>query len=229
MALQCSVSPGELLGLPTETPVLGIPIDYSNGYSTFAKTFVETARELCPVRTGYLRSTIGCEVTADGVVCTVGASYAQYVEYGSWNTPARPFMEPALEAAQAAAAPEIQQSHDEAMMQEDQILDEISRSISESIEGGAIADGIKANGGAGGIGGGGIYQFIVTFLATLIIGLIVTLIDTIFSYDQGETIVYNLYESGFSPIVDVIDGAVEVEEYDEEEDEEYDEEAKYEW
>lgn len=227
MALQCSVSISEL-GLPTETPMLGIPIDYSNGYSTFAKTFVETARELCPVRTGYLRSTIGCEVTADGVVCTVGASYAQYVEYGTWNSPAQPFMEPALEAAQAAAAPEMQQSYDEAVMQEEEMLGIISERIGEEIEGGAIADGIKANGGVGGIGGGGIYQFIVTFLVTLIVGLIVTLIDTITSYDQGEAILYKLYDSGFSPIVDVIDGAVEIEEEYEEE-EEKEEEAKYEW
>lgn len=207
MALQCSVSAGEL-GLPTTTPVLALPVDYSNGYSTFAKTFVETARDLCPVRTGYLRSTIGCEVTADGVVCTAGASYAEYVEYGSWNTPARPFMEPALEAASAAAAPECQQTYDEALLEEQQTLNAIGGRINEEIAGGAIADGLKS--------GGGLFGMLLNIFITIVIGIIMEFVKDIFSYDQGEGIFNSLYSSGFSPIVDVIDGNVEVDEYDEE-------------
>lgn len=211
MALQCSVSAGEL-GLPTTTPVLALPVNYSNGYSTFAKTFVETARDLCPVRTGYLRSTIGCEVTADGVICTAGASYAEYVEYGSWNTPARPFMEPAIEAATAAAAPECQQSYDEAVLEEQLMLGDIGKRIGEQIAGGAIADGLKA--------GGGLFGMLLNIFITIVVGIIIEFIKDIISYDQGEAIFYNLYNSGFSPIVDVIDGNVEVDEYDEEEESE---------
>ena len=85
MGLTCSLEdPAGLWGLPTTTPTLFLPIDYSPITETFSATVVEMARSMCPVDTGYLQSSI----SASGGTITVGADYAQYVEYGTWKSPA---------------------------------------------------------------------------------------------------------------------------------------------
>ena len=71
--------------------------------------FFDTAYALCPVRTGYLLSTIGCadlDFWAD-------ADYAQYVEYGTRFMDAQPYFEPALEAAMQAYIQAAQNQHDD--------------------------------------------------------------------------------------------------------------------
>lgn len=61
------------------------------------------AKRLCPVDTGRLRSSITNELGNDGgLVAVIGTNveYAPYVELGTRNAPAQPFLLPALEAAQ---------------------------------------------------------------------------------------------------------------------------------
>ena len=58
---------------------------------------VASAKTMCPVRSGYLRSTI--EANIDGLQITFAAlaHYAVYVEFGTWKMRANPFMRTALE------------------------------------------------------------------------------------------------------------------------------------
>lgn len=74
-------------------------VDYSLACQVFVETFISIARELVPVDTGYLRSTI--DASTDGWNCSAVASaeYAEYVEYGTWRMRAQPYFEPALEEA----------------------------------------------------------------------------------------------------------------------------------
>ena len=77
---------------------------YEEGCRVFCDTFLEEARALCPVRTGYLRSTISADYTSTyDIICEVEADYAQYVEYGTSLQSAQPYFEPALDMALAAA------------------------------------------------------------------------------------------------------------------------------
>lgn len=106
MGLICSLEdPAGLWGLPTETPTLSFPVDYSPIAETFGATVAEMARGMCPVDTGYLQSSI----SASGGTITVGADYAQYVEYGTWKSPAQPFLTPAVQAGAMMAYQQAQQ------------------------------------------------------------------------------------------------------------------------
>lgn len=91
------------MGLLCEVDVVdwGLPADrdYSGPLSNFVNNVIMSAQELCPVRTGFLRSTIG-----DGAYYTqttahipVSAEYAEYVEYGTYKMDAQPYFEPAIE------------------------------------------------------------------------------------------------------------------------------------
>lgn len=61
-----------------------------------------TAQRLAPVDTGFLRSSIGVEITrsAAGAVTAIvapTADYAGFVELGTSRAPAQPFMQPAFD------------------------------------------------------------------------------------------------------------------------------------
>lgn len=62
------------------------------------------AKQLCPVDTGRLRSSVTHELDRDGqgIVGVVGTDvdYAPYVEFGTSRASAQPFLRPALGAAQ---------------------------------------------------------------------------------------------------------------------------------
>jgi len=59
------------------------------------ETGLDVASSICPVRTGYLKSTIAHVHTSMTSVVSVGARYAIFVEFGTWKMAARPFMRPA--------------------------------------------------------------------------------------------------------------------------------------
>lgn len=69
----------------------------------FAGAFMSNVNALCPVRTGYLLSSISCDPNGSEAECTAGAEYAQYVEYGTYKMNAQPYFEPAIEAGLEAA------------------------------------------------------------------------------------------------------------------------------
>ena len=61
-----------------------------------AELVADTARALCPVDTGYLRSTIKAEVRGNTAVISASAPYAAYVELGTLKQSPQPFLLPAL-------------------------------------------------------------------------------------------------------------------------------------
>ena len=119
MGLICSLEdPAGLWSLPTETPTLSFPVDYSPIAETFGATVAEMARGMCPVYTGYLQSSI----SASGGTITVGADYAQYVEYGTWKSPAQPFLTPAVQAGAMMAYQQAQQIYQQAVQIETMLI-----------------------------------------------------------------------------------------------------------
>lgn len=141
MGLICSLDdPAGLWGLPTETPKLFFPVDYSPIAETFGATVAEMARGMCPVDTGYLQSSI----SASGGTITVGADYAQYVEYGTWKSPAQPFLTPAVQAGAMMAYQQAQQIYQQAVQIETMLI----------IMYGMMGAMMAGMGGAGMMGGG---------------------------------------------------------------------------
>ena len=81
---------------------ISIPVDYSEAAEIFKTVFLDVARELVPVRTGYLKSTIAAkigEASIGEVTAEASAEYAQYVEFGTYRQMAQPYFIPAIEAA----------------------------------------------------------------------------------------------------------------------------------
>lgn len=87
------------LGYIQNTQDITLYPNYAEGCRVFCDTFLAEAQARCPVRTGYLRSTISASSTASSISCVVGADYAQYVEYGTSRQSAQPYFEPALQIA----------------------------------------------------------------------------------------------------------------------------------
>jgi HK97 gp10 family phage protein len=60
------------------------------------------ARQIVPVRTGFLRDSIFHDIVESDLNLMVGATapYASYVENGTWKMRARPFLRPSFDAAQ---------------------------------------------------------------------------------------------------------------------------------
>ena len=115
------------LGYADSTEELGIYIDYSYGCEVFAATFLEVAQDLVPVDTGYLMGSIDAKATSDGCTCITKCEYAQYVEYGTCYMRAQPYFEPAIEAALDAAIPLWDEAVEEAMEEEEELLEEMER------------------------------------------------------------------------------------------------------
>lgn len=65
-----------------------------------ADEMVKEARAIVPVRTGYLKSTIGVlNRTSNSVTVGASASYAKFVENGTSKMQAQPYLHPALRDA----------------------------------------------------------------------------------------------------------------------------------
>ena len=142
---------------PLETPVLGLPIDYSEALDEFCSTFDSEATNWCPIRTGYLCSTISSDHDGENVAeCWADAEYAQYVEYGTWKMAAQPYFEPAIAVALGVAYPIFAELYEEALDEEQEILEDMMQEETED---------------AGSMGGGG-GSFLGMLLAAIIIGLI---------------------------------------------------------
>lgn len=114
MGLRASFSVTEDLGYPSSTTHYQWPIDYSEGCAVFVDRFLEVARNLVPVDTGYLQSRLDASTDGDEITCEDDCEYAQYVEYGTIRMGAQPYFEPAIEAAYDAAKPYWDDALDEA-------------------------------------------------------------------------------------------------------------------
>lgn len=97
---------------------ISIPVDYSEAAEVFKTVFLDVARELVPVRTGYLKSTITAEIgeaSIGEVTAEASAEYAQYVEFGTYRQMAQPYFIPAIEAALEEWGLAAQKAYDEAL------------------------------------------------------------------------------------------------------------------
>ena len=137
-------------GFPMTADVgdISIPVDYSEAAEIFKTVFLDVARELVPVRTGYLKSTIAAkigEASIGEVTAEASAEYAQYVEFGTYRQMAQPYFIPAIEAALEEWGLAAQKAYKEAL-EEAQAAYEAEQAQQQS----------QGAGGAGGapVGGG---------------------------------------------------------------------------
>ena len=137
-------------GFPMTADVgdISIPVDYSEAAEAFKAMFLDVARELVPVRTGYLKSTIAAQIgeaTIGEVTAEASAEYAQYVEFGTYRQMAQPYFIPAIEAALEEWGLAAQKAYEEAL-EEAQAAYEAEQAQQQS----------QGAGGAGGapVGGG---------------------------------------------------------------------------
>lgn len=106
--------------LPTETPLMGFPIDYSDAMQDFANIFYNQATNTVPVDTGTLQSSISADPDEDTCECHADTDYAEYVEYGTYKMDAQPYFQPAVQEALDSATVAAQDIYDEAI-EEDRI------------------------------------------------------------------------------------------------------------
>lgn len=132
-------------GFPMTADVgdISIPVDYSEAAEIFKTVFLDVARELVPVRTGYLKSTIAAEIgeaSIGEVTVTASAEYAQYVEFGTYRQMAQPYFIPAIEAALEEWGLAAQKAYDEAL-EEAQAAYEAEQAQQQSQEAGGAPVG----------------------------------------------------------------------------------------
>ena len=137
-------------GFPMTADVgdISIPVDYSEAAEVFKAMFLDVARQLVPVRTGYLKSTITAEIgeaSIGEVTAEASAEYAQYVEFGTYRQMPQPYFIPAIEAALEEWGLAAQKAYKEAL-EEAQAAYEAEQAQQQS----------QGAGGAGGapVGGG---------------------------------------------------------------------------
>lgn len=180
MGLFCSFDVINDFGYLEATEEYHIYPDYSAGCDVFVETFLEVARQLVPVDTGYLRSTL--QASTDGVYCEAetDCEYAQYVEYGTWCCPAQPYFEPALLAALDAAAPFWDQAVEEAELEEEMLLaeEEEEERMRLSRDGGGRGGGLRSSFFGGSI--------LLSLLTILVIAFIQAIISSIVSDLTGR-------------------------------------------
>lgn len=110
------------MGFMEYTPEYGIVPDYSYGCEIFCQTFEEVSKSLCPVDTGYLRSTLSASYNDTFCECETKCEYAQYQEYGTWCMPAQPYFEEALQKAIGSAYGAWAEAQEQAMMEEMELI-----------------------------------------------------------------------------------------------------------
>ena len=72
-----------------------------------AEAVADTARGMCPGRTGQLRGSISTASSGDSAQVFAGADYAIFVELGTYKMAAQPFLVPALSAAESSVSAAI--------------------------------------------------------------------------------------------------------------------------
>lgn len=107
-ALYCEITP-ESLGLKTETSSQKIPINYGTAvWQSIGANFLNAARAVCPIDTGFLYNNIEYQADEGGVEMLSGADYSVYQEYGTSKMPPQPYFESSIQAALEQAMPVFQ-------------------------------------------------------------------------------------------------------------------------
>ena len=152
------------LGYIQATQDIVLHPNYAEGCRVFCDTFLAEAQARCPVRTGYLRSTISASSTASSITCMVGAEYAQYVEYGTSRQSAQPYFEPALQIALETARGYWDRAESEVIMKQRELVQR-GRELEERI------NQFQGN-GVSTIRGTSLGGFLIAILMAVLIGLI---------------------------------------------------------
>ena len=114
--------PERLTGGDATIGEASVSVNYSGACSIFVETFMEVAKELVPVDTGYLRSTLKAEGYDTYCYAETDCEYAQSPEFGTWCQAEQPYFRPALEQAIMAAKPYWDRAQQEALIEEEMIL-----------------------------------------------------------------------------------------------------------
>ena len=167
------------LGYLDMTEEYAIVPDYSEGCQVFATTFLKVARQLVPVDTGYLRSTLKAEGYDTYCYAATDCEYAQYPEFGTWCQAEQPYFRPALEQAIMAAKPYWDRAQQEALIEEEMLIEEEEDEEEDDFYSAKSSS-------TGGIGFMGFAWF---FLAMFFIAVIFVSIEAImgveFGYNEG--------------------------------------------
>ena len=153
--------------------------DYSEGCQVFAITFLEVARQLVPVDTGYLRSTL--KAGGDDTYCyaETDCEYAQYPEFGTWCQAEQPYFRPALEQAIMAAKPYWDRAQQEALIEEEMLIEEEEDEEEDNFYS-------TKSSFTGGIGFMGLIWFVLAmFFIAVIIVSIKAIMGADFDYNEG--------------------------------------------
>lgn len=127
----------------------------------FKSAFDNVIYTMCPVRTGFLRSSCHCEISNELIECFADAEYAQYVEYGTSRMAPQPYFEPAIMAGLQAFI-EINGS----------CIDQFKRDV-EKITQDAVQDIIFSAADFGSL----ILALIIAILITAVIEVILSIFD----------------------------------------------------
>lgn len=163
MGLQFNMSVADL-GYTLSTIDIVLYPKYAQGCRVFCDTFLAEAQARCPVRTGYLRSTISASTDGISMNCIAGAEYAQYVEYGTSRQSAQPYFEPALQIALETAQKYWDEAENEVIMKQRELVQrgrQLENRVNQFQE-----DGIST------IQGTSLGGFFVAMLMAILIGLI---------------------------------------------------------
>jgi hypothetical protein len=176
------------LGYAEATEEMTIYIDYSYGCEVFVDTFLRVARDLVPVDTGYLKSTLDASTDGESICCETLCDYAQYVEYGTVYMSAQPYFEPAIAQAYAAARPHWADAVAIAQAEEADLLAEME-------EGDSSGRGSRGMNGAtaqqkeaasrSGVFGRGLGGFIGMIIGAIIVGIISGLLSIMSDATSG--------------------------------------------
>lgn len=154
--------------------------DYSEGCQVFAITFLKVARQLVPVDTGYLRSTLKAEGYDTYCYAETDCEYAQYPEFGTWCQAEQPYFRPALEQAIMAARPYWNRAQQEALIEEEMLIE---AEEDEEEEDDFYPTKSSSTGGIGFMGLG--WFLLAMFFIAVIIVSIEAIMGKEFSYNGG--------------------------------------------
>lgn len=182
MGLYCGFDIVDDFGYTEATKEYHIVPDYREGCEVFVETFLEVSRELVPVDTGYLKSTLSAKFRHTFCECYTHCEYAQYQEYGTWCMPAQPYFEIALEEALFAAEPYWDEAEEEAWEEEEMLLEEEEEEMMMSMSRGGGGGGINT-----GLNFSSFGSFIGSLLAMFVVAFIVVTIQAMFGRDFSSS------------------------------------------
>ena len=158
--------------------------DYSEGCQVFVDSFIKYSRQMVPVLTGYLRSTLTANCSDTSCSAETDCDYAQYVEYGTSYMGAQPYFEPALEMALLEAEPFWNQAEQDALMEEQMLAAEEEMMQQAMMQSAGRGGGDRLGPqGAGQLNFSSFGAFIGSLLGMLLTAIIVTTVQVIMGKD----------------------------------------------